>query len=151
MFILKIREKELKVKYGYTATLKTKLLSRMAKEETERESTEGMESAEKMLLFLPEFLLIGLQKFHSDEFGFNYETNEGKEEQIERMFLLIEDYFDSNNDADAITLYDALTEEMLKDGFLKSQFQKELDKAEKNQSVIETKQETETAKTTATA
>lgn len=128
MLILKIGEKELKVKYGYEATLKTRLLSKMAKNEVAK--GEGMESAENVLLFLPEFLLVGLQKFHSDEYGFEYESGNGKEQQMEKMFSLIEDYIDENESEDAITLYNALTEEMVQNGFLKSQFQKELSKVE---------------------
>lgn len=131
MLKLKIGERELEVKYGYEAVLKTRLLSRMAKKEAEKESVGGMEATEDMLLFLPEFLLIGLQKYNQDEYGFEYESGKGKEEQVNKMFRLIEDYFDSNEKEDAITLYNALTEEMLNNGFLKSQFQKELGKAKK--------------------
>lgn len=127
MLVLKIGDKELNVKYGYEASLKTRLLSRMAKKEASKEA--GMESMEDLLLFLPEFLLIGLQKFHSDEYGFDYENGNGKEQQVEKMFPLIEDYMDENEEEDAITLYKALTDEMMKNGFLKSQFRKELNKA----------------------
>lgn len=127
MLTLKIGEKELKIKYGYEATLKTKLLSRMAKKEKSKENNENsMEATEDLLLFLPEFLLIGLQKFHADEYGFNYETGEGKQEQLDKVFLLIEECFDNNEEIDAISLYNLLTKEMLENGFLRSQFQKEL-------------------------
>ena len=139
MLTLKIGDKELKIKYGYEATLKTRLLSRMAKKETETEEKEGMDSAENMLLFLPEFLLIGLQKYHFDDYGFDWENGEGKKGQEQKMFSLIEDYFDENEDEDALTLYNALSDEMLANGFLKSQFQKELNKAENKQVVIEMK------------
>lgn len=127
MLTLKIGGKELKVKYGYEASLKTRLLSRMAKKEASQDA--GMESTEDILLFLPEFLLIGLQKFHSDEYGFDYESGNGKEQQVEKMFSLIESYMDENEEEDAITLYNALTNEMMTNGFLKSQFRKELGKA----------------------
>ena len=129
MLTLKFGNKELNIKYGYEATLKTRLLSRMAK--MEKEKSEGMESTEDLLLFLPDFLLVGLQKYHSDEYGFNYETGAGKEEQINKMFPLIEEYIDCNEESDAIVLYNQLTEEMLKNGFLKKQFQEELNKKKK--------------------
>ncbi len=141
MMTLKVGEKELNVKFGFEATLKTRLLSRMAKMEKEKEG--GMESMEDMMLFLPDVLLIGLQKFHSDEYGFNYENGEGKNEQLEKMFPLIEEYFDFNEKEDAITLYNGLTEEMLQNGFLKSQFQKELAKAEKAIQITETSENSE--------
>lgn len=128
---LKIGEKELNVKFGFEATLKTRLLSRMAK--LEKAKGDGAESMEDTMLFLPDVLLVGLQKFHSDKYGFNYETKEGKEEQLEKMFALIDEYLDTNKEEDAITLYNGLTEELLKNGFLKSQFQKELEKVKVEQ------------------
>lgn len=127
MLTLKIGEKELNVKYGYEATLKTRLLSRMAKKESS--GTENIESIEEILLFLPELLLVGLQGFHSDEYGFAYESGKGKEEQLSKMFPLIEEYVDNTSEGDAVTLYHSLTNEMLENGFLKSLYQKEVSKA----------------------
>lgn len=128
MMTLKIEDKELNIKYGYEATLKTRLLSRMAK--LEKAKDDSMEGMEDILLFLPDFLLVGLQKFHADEYGFNYETSDGKDEQLEKMYPLIEAYIDGNEDTDAITFYNQLTNEMLANGFLKKQFQAELNKVE---------------------
>ena len=127
MTVLKINDKELNVKYGYEATLKTRLLSRMAKIEKQKDKDE-MEATEDLLLFLPEFLLVGLQKYHSDEYGFDYLDDNAKQKQIDKVFGVIEEYFDCNEDVDAIILYNILTEEMLKNGFLKQQFQKEMAK-----------------------
>ena len=129
MTVLKIGEKELHVYFQFEATLKTRVLSQMAKLEMEG---NDIEATEDLMLFLPIVLLVGLQKFHSDEYGFDYETGEGKEEQLKKMFSLIEEYFDTNEKEDAITLYEKLTKEMLQNGFLKSQFQKELAKNAKN-------------------
>lgn len=131
MMTLKIGEKELQVKFGFRATLKTRLLSRMAKLDVKQEESDGMENVENLMMLLPEFLLVGLQKFHSDEFGFDLDTNKGKEEQIEKVFDIIDDYLDANEDTDAIELYNSLTQEMLNNGFLKKQFQEELEQAKK--------------------
>lgn len=136
MTTLKIGDKELKIKFGYEATLKTRLLSKLAKKENnnnDENANDGLESMEELFLFLPEFLLVGLQKYHSDEFGFDYTTGAGKDEQLNKVFGLIEEYFDSNENADAITLYNLLTEEMLQNGFLKSYFQKEVEKVKTEQ------------------
>ena len=132
MLKLKLDSRELDVKYGFEATLKTKLLSKMAKNEVankDAEEANGMENMENLLMFLPEFLLVGLQKFHKDEYGFDYVHGQGTDEQVEKAFEIIEEYIDVNPEEDAITLYNALTEELLQNGFLKSQFQKELEKA----------------------
>lgn len=130
MMTLKIGEKELKIKYGYEATLKTRLLSKMAEREVkEKENEKDIENIENLLLFLPEFLLIGLQKFHFEEYGFEWESGEGKEKRLPEMFALIDEYIDSNENEDVLSLYYALMDEMLKNGFLKSMYQKELSKA----------------------
>lgn len=126
MLVLKIGEKELQVKYAYEATVRTGLLPKLVKKGNNENGT--IEDVEELLLFLPEFLLVGLQKFHSDEYGFEYESGKGKDEQVKKMFSLIEDYLDSNEEEDAISLYTALSEEMLQNGFLKKLFQKELSK-----------------------
>lgn len=121
MFTLKLKDRELNIKFDYKATVQTRLLPHIVEKETFQ--GEDMESVQSLLSFLPEFLLVGLQKFHQDEFGFNYETGEGKEEQLGKMYDIIEEYFDTNNDADAFILYGKLSEEMLANGFLKSLFQ----------------------------
>ena len=90
---LNIGEKELKIKFGYKPTLKERLISRIVKmSRTGGENeAENMEKMEDLLLFLPEILLIGLQVHHED-FRYDYDTKEGKEEQLNRAFDLIDEY-----------------------------------------------------------
>ena len=129
MMTLKIREKELNVKFGYEATLKSRLLSKMAKMGVEMHDKGGdMEVIEDMLLFIPEVLLIGLQKEHKKEFGYNLDTKEGYEENKEKVFGLVAEYLDSG-DVDAIDLFNELQEEMTRNGFLKKMFEREVEKA----------------------
>lgn len=129
MMTLKIGEKELNVKFGYEATLKSRLLSKMAKMGVEMHDKGGdMEVIEDMLLFIPEVLLVGLQKEHKKEFGYNLDTKEGYEENKEKVFGLVAEYLDSG-DVDAIDLFNELHEEMTRNGFLKKMFEREVEKA----------------------
>lgn len=129
MMTLKIGEKELNVKFGYEATLKSRLLSKMAKMGVEMHDKGGdMEVIEDMLLFIPEVLLVGLQKEHKKEFGYNLDTKEGYEENKEKVFGLVAEYLDSG-DVDAIDLFNELQEEMTRNGFLKKMFEREVEKA----------------------
>lgn len=129
MMKLKIGEKELNVKFGYEATLKSRLLSKMAKMGVEMHDKSGdMEAIEDMLLFIPEVLLVGLQKEHKKEFGYNLDTKEGYEENKEKVFGLVAEYLDSG-DVDAIDLFNELQEEMTRNGFLKKMFEREVEKA----------------------
>lgn len=122
---LKIGEKELKIKFGYKPTLKERLISRIVKisKDDEKNENDYMESVEDLLLFLPEILLIGLQ-VHHEEYRYNYDTKEGKEEQLEKAFDLIDEYA-SSEDADLMKLFNDLQEEMKNDSFLASLFRKE--------------------------
>ena len=90
-------------------------------------SDGDLDKVEDMLLFIPEVVLIGLQKEHSDEFGYNLDTKEGFEEKKSKVFSLISEYLDSG-DADAIELFNDLQEEMMKNGFLKKMFEREVEK-----------------------
>ena len=122
MMKLKVGEKEYQLKFGYKATLKSRILSRMAKIEEDGKN-EGLESLEDLLVFIPDVLLVALQKFHKDEFGFDVETGEGKEEMLGKVFELVEDYVDQ--DGDVSELYNSLTEELKSDSFLSTLFEEE--------------------------
>lgn len=129
MMTLKVSGKEYNIKFGYEPTLKTRLLSRMAKIGAGVASgDENLEKIEDMLLFVPDVLLIGLQNQHGDEFGYNLDTKDGYEESKEKAFSLVADYLDNEN-GDAIELFTQLQDELTKNGFLKKMFEMEMEKA----------------------
>ena len=82
---------------------------------------------------LPEFLLVGLQKFHADEFGFDFDDKEAKEKQLVKMYDLLDDYLDPENEEgkDIMSLYDDLTAELEKNSFLSKLLAKEEQAAKK--------------------
>lgn len=121
---LKIGEKELNIKFGYKPTLKERIISRVVKasKANSEDEAENMEKIEDLLLFLPEILLVGLQVHHKD-YRYDYDTKEGKKEQLEKVFNLIDEY-SSSEDADLMKLFNDLQEEMKNDSFLASLFRK---------------------------
>ena len=119
MTTLKINETEYKIKYGYEATVKNGIVKKLI----EVEQGDDAERVEKILSFLPELLLAGLQKFHSDEFGFNAGDEDKKNEQLSKAFGLLDDYFDGDGDFEKI--YGILQKELLENGFLSKLFQQE--------------------------
>lgn len=138
---LKIGEKELNIKFGYKPTLKERLISRivkMSRTDSEDEA-ESMEKVEDMLLLLPEILLVGLQVHHED-FRYDYDTKEGKEEQLNKAFDLIDEY-STQDDADLMQLFNDLQDEMKNDSFLSSLFQGE-EKADAAEEIVRPKSET---------
>ncbi len=127
---LKIGEREFNIKFGYKPTLKSRIISKLVRMSAAAK-TDGeadMETIEDMLLFLPELLLVGLQVCH-EEFRYDYDTGEGREEQLDKAFALTGEYMDGK-DADIMTFFNQLQEALLQDSFLKGLFQKEQKKQE---------------------
>lgn len=137
---LKVGEKELNIKFAYKPTLKERLISRIVRisRADGADEIENMEKIEDLLLFLPEILLVGLQAHHKD-FRYDYDTKEGKAEQLNKAFDLIDEY-STQNGADLMQLFNNFQEEMKKDSFLAGLFQKE-EKVAEAEEVIQPKLE----------
>lgn len=130
MYEITVKEKSYKLKFAYTPTLKGRLLSKLANQQKDLSESEGdLLNIEDLMLFLPEMLLIALQRNHRDEFGYNYDTEEGKAEKLALCFDIIEDYCDENGDL--MELYTKLNEELEKDSFLSQMFRQAEAKAKK--------------------
>lgn len=135
---LNIQDKTYNIQYAYKPTLKSKLISKVAKSQSKlNEMTDDeLEGLEDFLLVIPEMILVGLQKNHSDEFGYNTDTNEGWNEQLDKVFNLMDVFFD--NDGDIKKLFEDLQEEMVTNGFLAKMFREEQQKMKKEEVVTET-------------
>ena len=121
---IKLNGKEYTVKFGYAPVVKNKIIPRLVGME---QQGEGLEVIDNMLEFLPEFLLVGLQKFHADEFGFDFDDKEAKEKQLVKVYDLLDDYLDPENEegGDLQSLYNDLSAEMEKNSFLSKMLAKE--------------------------
>jgi hypothetical protein len=100
------------------------------------ENLEVREIVDKLATTTAELLLAGLQKYHSDEFG--YKNDEEKAERIDAMLDLFDDYEDESTEEkpqSASTLFKDLQSELEKNGFLST--------------MMKVAEETETIQTTA--
>lgn len=129
---IKLNGKEYTVKFGYAPVVKNKIIPRLVGME---QQGEGLEVIDNMLEFLPEFLLVGLQKFHADEFGFDFDNKEAKEKQLVKVYDLLDDYLDPENEegGDLQSLYNDLSAEMEKNSFLSKMLAEEAQTAKKKQ------------------
>ena len=127
---IKLNRKEYTVKFGYAPVVKNKIIPRLVGME---QQGEGLEVIDNMLEFLPEFLLVGLQKFHADEFGFDFDDKEAKEKQLVKVYDLLDDYLDPENEegGDIMSLYNDLAHEMEKNSFLSKMLAEEARLAKK--------------------
>lgn len=134
---LKIGEKEYSIKFAYKPTLKERIISKYVKfaDLSNGDKEAHFEKVEDLLLFLPEAVLVGLQ-VHHPEFKYNCDTGEGKEEQLDKAFSLVEEYMDSDG-ADVMEFFNQIQEALLEDSFLRSLFQKEQKKAEEIEETVQ--------------
>lgn len=129
-----INNKEYNIKFGYKACVKSKILSRLAKIGQATEGTDNAESLsaiENMMAFVPDLLLVGLQKNHSDEFGYDLDNGNGYDDMRDKVFDLMSTYID-DEDGDCVELFQNLQDELLQNGFLKQMFSQEVQKAQKS-------------------
>lgn len=134
---LKIGKQEFSIKFGYEPTLKEHLISRFVKFTNMKADGDSVDfdKIEDLLLFLPEILLIGLQVHHKD-FRYNYDTGEGKAEQLEKAFALVDEYA-NGEDADIMEFFKQMQEALLQDGFLRSLFNREQEKIEETENIVQ--------------
>lgn len=123
---LTVNKKDYEIKFAYKPTIKGKIISRLVNKE-ELVKDGSIENIEELLEFIPEVLLIGLQKNHADEYGYDYVTNDGKEDALAKAEDLVSAYVD-NEGGDLYELFNDLENELLANGFLAKMFEDEVKK-----------------------
>ena len=118
MYIFKIHGKEYKVRFTYRTVCEDDILDKIS-DATDFEGLNVGGMIAKVSKATAELLLVGLQKYHSDEFG--YKDDKEKAQRIEEMLDLFDDYEDESteeHEQSAATLFGDLQEELQKNGFL---------------------------------
>ena len=107
MYLFRVGDEAYKVKFGYGVLYKTDLIDRVLNA-TGSNQTNPADAIKNMIGLTAELLLEGLQKKHSDEFG--YETDEEREKMILKVCDLIDDYEDEHGDdgMDGFSLFNDL-------------------------------------------
>lgn len=145
--IFKVKDREYTIKYGYKATANSGIMTRVAEFEEESGNREEtivnlMVSMEETMKVLAEMLLVGLQRFHEDEFGVDFDTDYSKSASIDKVYDLLDEYFD-DDEADLVGLYTELEKELVANGFLSKMFQEEQKKAKTTKKTTKSKSEAE--------
>ena len=126
---IKIGEKEYDIFFAMQPTVQSGIVGKLAEVESRKEW--GVENFGDFLAILTELFLVGLQKNHKDEFGYNYLTGEGKDEALSKAYDLMDQFAEDDSEYDFTDLFADLNEELLENGFFKKLFQKEQEKEEK--------------------
>jgi hypothetical protein len=111
---VKLGGKEYTIQFATRPSLKSHILQDIMK----TQDMEDISSMEDILLeTLPKTLLVGLQMHHNEEFGYDYKTNEGYDEQLEKVSNILYDAIDTN-EINCMDLFDDMQKEMVTNGFL---------------------------------
>lgn len=121
MYEFRVKEDVYKIRFGYGVLYKTDLIDRVLSV-SELNEKNPADTLKNLIGLTAELLLAGLQKSHSDKFG--YETEEEREKMILKVCDLIDEYEDEhtdddgNRDKDGFTLFSDLQGELERNGFL---------------------------------
>lgn len=121
----KLGGKEYTIQFATRPSLKAHILQDIMKTQ-EMEDISSMEAV--LLETLPKVLLVGLQMHHNDEFGYDYKTNEGYDEQFEKVSDILYGAIDTN-EINCMDLFADMQEEMMTNGFL-AQMMESMQRAE---------------------
>lgn len=124
----KLGGKEYTIQFATKPSLKAHILQDIMKTQ-EMEDISSMEDV--LLETLPKTLLVGLQMHHNDEFGYDCETNDGYDEQFEKVSGILYDAIDTN-EINCMDLFADMQEEMMTNGFL-AQMMESLERAQEQE------------------
>ena len=150
MYIFKIHGNEYKVRFTYKAICRGDILDKF----TVATDFAGLETAKDMMNQIVtatvETLIAGLQKYHSDEFG--YKDEKEYEALVERLLDWLDDYEDESTEEEpksALTLLNDLQGELEKNGFLSAMARSAAEAEEVTQTAeaIKTEMENESVRT----
>lgn len=134
MFSFSANGKTYKVKFGYGVLTQSDILTQVS-------SMGAINNPKDMIKMLPELILVGLQKKHKDEFG--YETEEEKKIAYDKVCDLLDDYEDESteeNPHNGFTLFEKASQELEKNGFLSGMVKAMEEKSEEEKKLPKTPQ-----------
>lgn len=122
-----INGKEYKLKFGYMAVAgsgvmgdvleATQFLSGMK----EDDDTAVFKAISKIMPLVGRIVLAGMQRYHSDEFGVDYEDEADVKAKLSKVYAMLDDYFDpeeGQTEESAIELFWDFANELSASGFL---------------------------------
>lgn len=150
MLKIKVKDVEYKIKFGYKAIAKSNVLKDIValrkkfsadpKDEDDKDQNENedntdqikeedntekyIEMIDEILDLTSRLLLAGLQKYHSDVFGYNPDDPKSVKNAKDIIENFIDDYIDEEDSMELMDLFTALQDELMNNGFLFGKSQK---------------------------
>ena len=116
MLKISVNNKEYRIRFGYKVLCDSDLIDRVMNVFS---GGNKVVDAKSTLDIVAEMLLAGLQKYHSDEFGYD---SLGRDKAKEKVYDLMDDYEDESteeNPKDCFDLFQMIQDELFENGFFK--------------------------------
>lgn len=143
MYLFKIHGKEYKVRFTYRMICEGDLLDKVSAI-SDFTDMDAKGIIGKLAVTTAELLLAGLQKYHSDEFG--YKNDDDKKALIDEILDMFDDYEDESTEKhpqSAFTLFTDLQGELEKNGFLSAMMNATAEMTKAQETAEQTKAEME--------
>lgn len=144
MYLFNVRGKEYRVRFTYRAICRGDVLDEFTNSTKFDEADGARGVINQLVTATARALIAGLQKYHSDEFGYKDETEH--EAVVEKVLDMFDDYEDESTEdhpQSAYTLFKDLQDELEKNGFLSAMSQMASEAEEMSQTAEEIKTEIE--------
>ncbi len=128
MIVLKVKDKEYKLKFGYKSFKKSGILREVVAmqnkvkkpddiENTEESAEDNIEVLEEVLELNSKLVLAALQKNH-EEFRADYNNPDSVASIVDKVDDLMDDYMDEEDSMSIMELFNKLVDELFNNGFL---------------------------------
>lgn len=131
MLKIKVKDAEYKIKFGYKAIAKGNILKDIVALQKKFSDQGEEDNTEKYIAMIDEvlditsrLLLAGLQKYHSDVFGYDPDDEKSVKNAKDIIENFIDDYIDEDDSMELMELFTALQDELMDNGFLFGKSQK---------------------------
>lgn len=135
MLTLRVKGQDYKLKFGYKALGKSRILKEVtamqkALNDKKKESEDEDEQSNAMLDMLGDIfdlnsrlVLAALQRYHQ-EYKVDYDSQESLKNGIEKVYDFMDDYMDEEDAMDIMTLFTELMNDLFDSGFLSRKSEK---------------------------
>ena len=115
MLKIHVNDKDYRIRFGYRVLCESDVIDKVSN----AFSGTGKEEVSKILDVVAELLLAGLQKYHSEEFGYEKVGREAAKRKVYDFMDCYEDESTEENPKDCFDLFQDLQNELFENGFFK--------------------------------
>lgn len=124
---IKVNDTEYKLKFGYLSVASSGIIKEVLDMTEDLQKVDADDDAniykvvQTVMPLIGRIALAGLQRYHDDEFGVDYDDQEDVKAKLKKVYKLLDEYFDPEDgepDESAIEMFWDFASELRDSGFL---------------------------------